>query len=193
MEAADPAMPRLAPLYHFHFAGGAHAIRLGLTISQAQGTLLQKGICAFALHAHAIEPSTVVRTPSPEAVFDGLRRRPIDLESGSLNWTPISAVAGPIVWKRHLASGRPIVIALQPNAAYRALSSRDPILANNSFPYEPIGHAAAVIGYQDADRVFVVQDSGGIDSALNGQWFLPYELGTSPFITLAYSIGREGQ
>src|SRR5690349_5908123 len=37
-----------------------------------------------------------------------------------------------------------IVIALQPNAAYRALSSRAPILGNKSFPYESIGHPGRV-------------------------------------------------
>jgi hypothetical protein len=92
LEAVDPSAPPLAPLYHFFFAGGPQAIESGLTISQAQGALLRKGMCALTFHRFAISRSSVVLEPNNDAIRDGLGRRPIDPASlgahSSQRWWP---------------------------------------------------------------------------------------------------------
>jgi hypothetical protein len=191
MEARDRTVPPLAPLFHFFFAGGRTAIEIGLTISQAQGALLKKGMCGLAFHNFDISRPNVDRQPNSDAVRDGLRRRPVDLSTGTLFWKPISTIAATRTWKRHLASGAPLLIALQPNHTYLGLNATQPVLTNNDPPYSVTGHAAAVIGYSDADASFIVQDSRGTSFGINGQWFLPYDLCASPFIVLAVALVSE--
>lgn len=193
MEARDPSMPPLAPLYHFYFANGSNAITLGLTIADAQRALLQKGICARQLHDFTIVPANVGVEPDDVAVVDGVNRRPMDPASGALLWKPVSPIDAERTWKRHLAAGSPLLIALQPTPSYFALTREQPVLADTNGPYDAIGHAVAAIGYSDADAVFVMQDSRGTGFGLDGQWFLPYALATSPFIVLAVALIDENE
>jgi hypothetical protein len=190
LEGANPASPALAPLYHFFFAGGRQALESGLTIAQAQGALLRRGMCARALHPFAIAPANVGDEPTDEAVRDGMGRRPIDPESGTLLWKPLS-LAGPLALKRLLAAGIPAVMLFQPNNDYFALKPGRPVLASNGPPYSATSHAAAVIGYSNADAVFVVQDSRGLSFGVDGQWFLPYDLLASPFVVSAFALAPE--
>ena len=192
MEATDISTPPLAPLFHFHFAGGQNSLSAGLTVSQAQGTLLRKGICAFTAHPFSISPQDVARDPSEEAVSDGFKRRLIDAESGALRWKPVPDIHPEKVWKRYLIAGFPIVIALQPNQEYLGLNADNAVLSNNGGPYSNVGHAAVVIGYSDADDSFIVQDSrAGTAFGIEGQWFLPYKLCTSPFLMMAFSLAPD--
>ncbi len=189
MEAGDPAMPELAPLFHFHFAGGQSAIVAGLTIDQAHVALLHKGMCASDHHRFPISRPNVSRRPSDDAVEDGFTRRPIDLDAGTLFWKSVSTAAPEGIWKRYLAAGFPIVIGLQPNHDYLTLDAARPVLRSNRPPYSTVSHAAVVIGYSDAESSFVVQDSRyGTAFGLEGQWFLPYDLCSSPFIVIALAL-----
>lgn len=190
MEAGDATMPPLAPLFHFFFAGGQSAIREGLTPSQARSALLQKGVCALERHPFEIKKENVARQPDGQAVEDGRKRRPIDRSAGTLFWKPISATT-PTAWKRYLAKGFPVVIGIQPNADYMGLTAQRPVLQNISGVDTRLGHAAAVIGYREADSMYVVQDSRGPGFGLKGQWFLPYALATSPFVVLAFAMAPE--
>jgi hypothetical protein len=191
MEARDPSMPPLAPLYHFFFANGSSATSLGITIAQAQGALLHKGMCSRRLHDFSIAPAHVALEPSLDAVADGMARRPMDSSSGALLWQPVSTIDPERAWKRRLAAGSPLLIALQPNPAYFALARERPVLANIDGPYDSTGHAVAAIGYADDDSLFVIQDSRGTGFGLDGQWFLPYALATSPFVVTAVALVHE--
>lgn len=190
MEAADRTSPALAPLFHFYFAGGQSALTAGVTVSQAQGALLQRGICALTRHPYRIAVDNVGRTPDADALTDGARRRPIDADSGTLQWKPMSTAA-PGTWVRMLSAGYPIVITLQTNADYHALTAASPTLRGNAGPYDSTGHASTVIGCRDRDRLFIVQDSRGTAFGAHGQWFLPYDLCTSPFIVLAFALAPD--
>lgn len=184
-------MPPLSPLYHFFFAHGSSSTSLGVTFAQAQGALLQKGMCARRLHDFSIAPAHVAAEPSLEAVADGMGRRPLDPASGALLWQPVSTIDPERAWKRQLAAGSPLLIALQPNPAYFALARDHPVLANTDGPYDATGHAVAAIGYADDDSVFVMQDSRGLGFGHDGQWFLPYALATSPFVVTAAALVPE--
>jgi hypothetical protein len=187
LEAADPAMPPLAPLYHFFFAGGPETIASGLTINQAQGALLRRGMCALDRHPYGIARSNVDQQPDEAAVEDGLGRRPIDPSSGTLLWKPVSILT-PQGVTRQLAAGFPVVLAFQPNEDYLDLKEGRPTLADNGPPYDVVGHAATIIGYSDPDAVFIVQDSRGLSFGITGQWFLPYDLLSSPFAVMAFVL-----
>ena len=186
MEAGDASMPALAPLFHFVFAGGQSAVIEGLTPAQARSALLQKGMCALERHPFEISKPNVARQPDAQAVEDGRKRRPIDRSSGTLLWKP-----APTNWKRYLGNGFPIVIGIQPNADYMGLNAQRPMLKTIAGVDMRAGHAVAVIGYRDLDSCYVVQDSRGPLFGLQGQWFLPYSLATSPFVVLAFVLAAE--
>jgi hypothetical protein len=191
VEASDPAQPALAPLFHFYFAGGQNSVEMGITISQAMGALLTNGICAFDLYPLQITRANLGQPPDTAAVSDGIARRPIDRSTGDVMWKPLSTALPATIWKRHLAAGYPIVIGLQPNNDYLALNAAQPILASSGGPYAANGHVAAVIGYRDAESAFIVQDSRGTSFGLQGQWFLPYDFCTSPFLVIAYALAPD--
>lgn len=191
MEARDPSMPALAPLFHFFFAGGQGAIESGLTIPRAQGALLQRGICALARHSYDIARANVSLRPSVAAVQDGFTRRLLDRSAGTLLWRPVSIATSPTPLLRHLAAGFPVILGLQPNAPYLALKQSNPVLDDSRPPFSSVGHAAAVIGYDGVERVFIVQDSRGLSFGAQGQWFLPYDRCTSPFIVLAFALAPD--
>jgi hypothetical protein len=190
IEGGDPASPALAPLYHFHFARDAFASDAGITLAEARGALFSRGVCALSLHSLAIARANAGIRPSAAAIEDGLRRRPMDAGTGTLRWAPVP-IAGPSPLKRRLLAGAPVVLAIQPNDDYFALTAAAPILAGNGPPYSVTGHAAAVVGYRNTDAVFVVQDSRGPSFGLGGQWFLPYDLLDSPFVVSAFALSPE--
>lgn len=183
IEAGDATMPALAPLFHFVFAGGQSAVIEGVTPAQARGALLQKGMCALERHPFEISKPNVARQPDAQAVEDGRKRRPIDRASGTLLWKPAGTN-----WKRYLSKGFPVVIGIQPNADYMSLNAQRPTLRNIAGVDTRVGHAVAVIGYRDSGSCYVVQDSRGPLFGLQGQWFLPYTLATSPFVVLAFVL-----
>jgi hypothetical protein len=192
VEARDPAMPPLAPLYHFHFAGGARVIREGLTDVQAKLALMQHGICALDRHRFPIAAPNVSKVPDADAVRDGIRRRPMDRQSGTLLWRRVGSTDPSRSWKRILSAGAPIVIGFQTNADYQALNAQRPVLADNRGPYDAVGHAAVILGYRDAMSAFVVQDSRrGTDFGVGGQWFLPYDMATAPFVVMALALASD--
>jgi hypothetical protein len=191
IEASDPAQLPLSPLFHFFFAGGQNSVEEGVTVSQAAGALLTNGVCAFNRYPLQIKRDNLGIAPSDEAVTDGQARRPMDISAGTLLWKPLSTVLPETVWKRHLAAGYPIVIGIQPNAKYLALDAVNPTLADSGGPYSANGHVAAVIGYNDANREFIVQDSRGPSFGIDGQWFLPYDFCTSPFLVIAFALAPD--
>lgn len=189
IEARGAAVPPLAPLYHFHFAGGASRIETGLTDTEAKSALIAKGMSAFTHHPFAISTTNVRKVPGDSAVADGPRNKPRDPKSNTLLWKRIRNTDAERSWVRHLRAGAPIVIGLQPNDDYLALNAQRPTLRTNAGPYSRIAHAAVVLGYRDAVSAFVIQDSRrGTDFGVGGQWFLPYSLATSPFVVLAIAL-----
>jgi len=190
VEAGDVSVPPLAPLFHFHLAGGERVVNQGLTLAEARRTLLMSGICAHSEHAFPISPATVGRVPSDAARRDGLLHRPMDAAAGSLLWKPLPIFLTERSWKRCLSAGFPIVIGLRPNSAYLALDASQPTLQTTAGVGE-VSHAAVVIGFRDTAAAFVVQDSRGVTFGVEGQWFLPYALCGSPFLDLAFALAPD--
>lgn len=192
MEARDPAMPPLAPLYHFHNAGGARVIDEGLTHAEAKLAMLTKGVCAFERHPFDITRPNVSTGPDDDAVQDGIARKPMDRSSGTLLWRSVLRSDPERFWKRFLSAGAPIIIGIQPNASYLALDAQHPKLTNIDATNGRTGHAAAIIGFRDSESSFIVQDSRrGTDFGAGGQWFLPYSMATLPFVVLAIALAPD--
>lgn len=189
LESAQENMPELAPLFHFHFAGGPGAIRTGVQISSARSTLLSFGICSIEKHRLTIDPGNVAQEPTEEARIDGRSRRPMDPARGALLWenVPVSGADGQ--WKRRLKKGAPMVAVVCPNPSYRTDAATGGHLLDIDGPYESIRHAIAVIGFSDGESAFLIQDSRGTEFGLKGQWWLPYELARTPFLESAFCFG----
>jgi hypothetical protein len=148
-------------------------------------------MCGLGCHDFSISPANVVREPDADAVRDGLNQRPLDRSTGAARWKRVPMTTPRHTWRRHLAAGFPLLFAFFPNELYFKLSPAQPVLKNNGPPRSGTGHAAAVIGFDDGESAFIVQDSRGTGFGIQGQWFLPYDLATSEFIDQAIVLVSE--
>ena len=87
-------------------------------------------------------------------------------------------------WKVVLLTGKPIVAGIDLPAGYNRLMRRASTTEGRLGP----SHAVAILGYDDAEQAFIVQDSRGLDWFIGGQWWMPYSFAESGFVYRAYSF-----
>jgi hypothetical protein len=190
LEARYPSYPALAPLFHYYWARPSRARFDAVTISNAFLASQLRGFCKLVLHDHAFTEQGATMLPTDDAMRDGeSRRMGVDPDTGEVLavWLPSS---DPLPWwKRALSLGYPILLGIVPDDAYWALRNglerwRAP------GPAAPgAKHAVAVLGYDDAESAFIVQDSRGQEFGRGGQWFFDYDGLDSPLVYAAYGIG----
>jgi hypothetical protein len=75
-------------------------------------------------------------------------------------------------------------------SAYDALSSDRGTHGAPNDESSSQGHAATLLGYHDAHELFLVEDSRGVDFAVDGYWELPYALFESRLVFEAWTLRR---
>jgi hypothetical protein len=190
-ESANADWDALSPLFHY-FVSRVDLMRLlptqtpELTLEQAGSALESIGISLFSLHDQAMDAPGVSAPPSPDARADAVRRR---LEPPS-TFPPVSRMellsdySREQSWKTALLTGSPILAGIDLPTDY------DPKMRKASSTAGRLGrsHAVAVIGYDDAEHSFIVQDSRGPDWFIGGQWWMPYSFAASGFVYKAYAL-----
>ena len=174
----------LSMLFNYYFAEVTHqnehiALTTGLIAAK------KHGLCMLHLHDHPIEIASIDHPLSPVAVTDG-KKRCVDqfFNAG----TPPNNIAR---WKSHINANIPVMIMFY---LYRNLYLQIP-MNNHIHPkgqiligeLPPTSHAVVVIGYDDSNELFLIQDCQGPAWADGGRWWLPYGLANSnQFISDAY-------
>jgi hypothetical protein len=174
-----------APLYHYFVVcegTGRVSRSQGMTFEEGQLFLSGRGICSCERHPVPYTPDGARVAPSPAAETDALalaRRLPDLLQPFELLVEPLREIE----WKRKLAEGRPLTIEFRIGPDYHEGMRR---LTDESAS-GPL-HAVVVLGYDDEQSAFIVQDSRGVFWGLGGQWWLPYEVANTRRVKRALAL-----
>lgn len=193
LEAQDPAMPPLAPLFHFHHAAllWPGAMDVGIADETvAYGAFRSHGICRAELHDLPFTREAVAVEPVAAARLDARTRIPRVDENGANPWRPL--FAGPLVegrWSRALARRQPVLLIVHTNTAYWTMANGAAHVWTET-RREAGGslHAAALIGTTAERQAFIVQDSRGASFGSGGQWLLPYDLADGDAIDASFTL-----
>jgi hypothetical protein len=189
-EALYASQPALAPLFHYWWARADRRNPAPLTTSAGFLAGRMQGFCALELHNKEFTVAGASDSPSDRANLDGLKRRiGLDPQSGErlYYWLPRSDAAH--YWRKALASKYPILLGIHPDTSYDKLEEETDTWIPSGGRTSQVGHAVAVLGYEDSPGRFIAQDSRGTAFAAGGQWYLPYELASSNAVSEAYAIG----
>ena len=179
VEVRIDSAAELSMMFHYFFVD--KPVRF---LRDAIESAAQYGFCRQTLYPYDAHPDSEFMPPSASAHLDGQERC----------ITGYRTVGNDLAqWRSALADGKPIVIAFAlDSGAYRRIpidNNRHPLISHRSGSR----HAAVVLGYSDADRVFVLQDCQGDGWADHGCWYLPYTLARqADFVTEAYSLEQAG-
>ncbi len=174
MECAGHSSNRteLAELYIHYFATNGDPER-GVSIVEAKTALQFWGVCDRSLHPYEVTFDNARRPPSGEARVNAAPREGMQFSS-ILPPTDLSA------WRSMLNRGIPLVLVFH---LYPDLYARIPA---NDYMHPPLvgspsdrGHAVTVIGYDDFQECFLVQDCQGTRRGNGGRWWLPYGIASS--------------
>lgn len=166
-----------------------------MTPDAAFGSLTNHGISAAAAHVFSDSPHDscdltlrgIREVPSSDANFDASPRRlrPRHAVFGGNGY--VQALCSIERIKTFLLDGAAVVILIFPNDAYQNMGPHAHPATPRPFRVEDVSrgtitHAVCVIGFLESEKSFVIQDSRGVEFALQGQWLLPYEAVLSPFV-----------
>jgi hypothetical protein len=194
LEALQPDGEALSPLFHYHLSRPGGAGNSGMTDTAALAGAYKYGLCVSRLHptAHEPEPVTlaaVEERPSGAAIDDGRTRWLRGRRPGVKLWRRIRRTDAEREWKLALDRKHPVFVGILLEASYRSMKggAADTWRPQKAFGLLP-GHAVALLGYDDAARRFIVQDSRGTSFGRQGRWFLPYESVASNAILDSFEI-----
>jgi len=190
-ESANADWETLSPLFHY-FVTRTQVMRASpqqtanVSLEDAKSAMEDIGICLNRLHEKKMDPQGIAEAPSPAAQSDGLTRR--------LPRTSTFPPAHRIVllgdqnreqeWKMALLTGKPILAGIDLPANYDKPMRRATTELGRLGP----SHAVVILGYNDSEHAFIVQDSRGKDWFIGGQWWMPYSFAQSGFVYQAYSF-----
>ncbi|MBN1515404.1 C1 family peptidase, partial [Candidatus Sumerlaeota bacterium] len=177
-EEIEDETQRLSVLHHYYHARkskrdlGSVMIRKGLNVASS------KGICPFEYHPYPISIENAMRKPTLEANRAAKNNRIIyDAAMGSYCYRNILYVRDINNWRSALRAKRPIVFGFWLTRCYCEINTNDPIHGSvASIPSNGTGHAVLAVGYDDAAKQIIVQDSRGAGFADEGYWYLPYSV-----------------
>jgi hypothetical protein len=177
--------PPLAPLYHYYTVRGG--VLAGMTVEEGGAALARDGICHLPLHPAAYTAEGAAIAPSADAFTDAARLLESRIRASTSLFGPLEPLIDPqreVQWKRTLTEGRPLLIEFELTPPYGPTMRR----------LQPTGdgtgrlHAVVVIGYEDAQQAFIVQDSRGPGFAIGGQWWLPYDVALTRLVRQAFAL-----
>lgn len=182
--ASDPQNTELSMLYHY-FQVSPFNPQGVMTLSEGLVAAEDEGICRLELHPFVVDFNGVSISPSSLAYDDALDRK-VDLSSQP------DGIWSLKTWKDCLDENLPLILIFYLN---RELYFSIP---ENNFTHPPLsgprpgyGHAVTVVGYDDFEKHFTIQDCRGTGFAKHGTWYLPYSIAQSPDFTDALGIIRK--
>lgn len=190
LEAWRDDSPELSPLSHYFWSKPGEFFTDGLTLPEAVRGITKRGMATQILHAVPFTADGVSVPPGQEAEADGATRRLVQPGTGRTRLLRLPNSDREHTWKKYLRAGRPLLLVIGLNEAYRAMAQG----AGDRWSGTGLGgepHAVAILGFDDATDVaaFIVQDSRGEAFARKGQWFLPYSEIDSPLIHHVHAVG----
>lgn len=188
LEATRQDYPELSPVFHYYVSRRDWRVDRGLTMGAVFSGRIRNGICTQDLHDPPYSKEGIRVAPSGHARDDGRARRAkrdrlerfphYPLRSSRLEWELREA----------LDRGHAVLLGFRLDARYADLGSGADRWEARGPATGAVGHAAAVIGYEDAAGAFVIQDSRGPAFGRGGQWYLPYSATRSSLLLEAYEI-----
>lgn len=143
----------------------------GAAISDGAHAVSTKGCADEALWPYDI--AKFADAPPPEVVADGARHLVLQVQQVSQNLASMKEV---------VASGLPIVIGfvVYPSFESQAVATSG-VVPMPGHHEKPIGgHCVVVVGYDDAQKRFIMRNSWGTGWGLNGYFTMPYAYLTNP-------------
>ena len=186
-EGAHPDFPELSPLFHFYWSRPGQSGNRGLSILGALAGGKRYGLCRQQLHGPPYSLDGLRRRPSPAARADG-RTRLMSTNRRGIQYRRLPTTDRAAAWRTALTKSRCLFFGFAPDEAYDRLSTDSPVWLAQGPRNSSIGHAAAVLGFDEQAQNFIVQDSRGPEFALGGQWFLPSTAVGSQLIEASYSV-----
>jgi hypothetical protein len=191
LDARDGRLTELSPLFHYWHCRRAPDEMLPLTPRHALQVASARGICARALHDVPFDVTGAMEPPTMDAMRDASQRR-LAAYNPATRRLLYRCLRPPRVegCRSAIALGSPVLLAFWMTPVYHSLSSDDPV--HGLPPREPAndGHAAVIVGYDDNQPAFVVQDSRGAGFGRGGSWLLPYRLMDSPLIYETWALEK---
>jgi hypothetical protein len=189
LEGRSLDVPELAAAFHLYHAYGGSPAAGGLTLTDAQSAQTRYGICRKSLYSYDVGDGTPSEAPNDDAESDARRRRTLSDAEGEWTFRRLAGLHRPREWQTALSQGLPVLIRIWLNPGYWAMrtQTQEAVWSDTSNPGNQ-NHAVVVLGYQSAQKRFIVQDSRGTAFANQGQWFLTETQATLGPITDAYVL-----
>jgi hypothetical protein len=188
LEGRGLHIPELSPTFLMHYAFGRGAALGGLTIDQARVLMNVRGISEQRFYQHDVSAGTPPAEPNEHVVRNGARRRTLSDWDGRPWFELVTGPSRESAWVRELNQGHPVLARIWQNPGYDAL--RD--AGRHAFWRDPraIGpsHAVAILGLDSAERMFIVQDSQGVEFGDRGDWYMPFAQSESVAVLDAYAL-----
>jgi hypothetical protein len=170
--------PPLSALFNYFKSRPDPAALDDVQIADAFRSARSAGVCTEAMHADDFERAAALNAPSAEAEADA-RSRPIR----KVQRVPVDENQ----WRMRIRRSQPVLFGFFLSPQYEAiLDGTTNVLAMPTS--EGRGHAALVIGFDDAAQQFTIRDSRGTSIGPDGTWKLPYSLLPPGFIFESWAI-----
>jgi hypothetical protein len=192
LDAADPPSEVLSPLFHYFVARADRRYLGSLDLRSGLQAAVTAGVCTRTLHNPPMTRKGASLRPRQQAFENASRHRLVgwDPAARQMRYEVLRDPNRELEWKAVLADGSPVVIGLWLTSAYAGLSAEHPV--HGLPPPAPAteGHAAVVLGFDDAKGAFRVKDSRGPSFCEQGCWWLSYGAAQLPIVDEAWAIRR---
>ena len=195
METLDQKIPpatRLSPLFHYFAARPDPEVLGAMTVRQGLRTATGVGVCPLQAHDRTFDRAGAVDPPLPDAFDQAADRKLIfyDAARKKVEYYRVFDTDRVNQCRQALFERKPVLIAIYATPEYLALTSGNDVHPAPGPYVTANGHAAVLIGFDDAPRLFRVKDSRGAAFGDNGAWWLPYQLLAAPLVEEAWVVGR---
>lgn len=191
LDAQRGKVVELSPLFHYFVArGDPSSLRL-LDLRTALSVAASTGLCRRDLHDPPCDAAGAMSRPSPAAFKDAEKQRLAGYDPGTMRMQ-YAVLTDPLdeASRDAIARGIPVLVAFWITSAYRALTAAKPVHGPPPAERSEEGHAVTLIGYDDAEEVFLVKDSRGRRFGQSGQWKMPYAVMRSSLVHEAWALER---
>lgn len=195
MECLDHRTPparQLSPLYHYWRArerDGKQDNLAHLTLRDGLQSAVDDGIAELKRHDPPFDRDGALTPPSSHADASARQRR-LAMFDPITEAPAYFRVSGAGQWLESLRRRMPVVAGFWVTSSYRSITPANPVHGPIPPESSTVGHAVAVVGFDEASSAFLIKDSRGTEWGDRGMWWMPASIVDSSLIESAFALGR---
>jgi hypothetical protein len=176
----------LSPLFQYYCSRRSSDHLGDVLLREALASAASNGVCSLPAHDPPMTREGALARPAEQA-FDEARDRRVagyDPNTGGVRYYTLDTSDRVDRWRSALAQGLPVLFGFHTTASYWSGLGIPDVPLEESFG----GHAALVVGFDDAQVSFRVHDSRGTGFADGGYWSLCYAAVQSRLVAESWVI-----